>query len=133
MFGRKKIRKFMFIFAKFFVNTFSRNSFKIFVQNRFFFAKMFNKQQLILLTFLIIYTEFLNFWILSPSLAVAECIVCMRYNKEPVFKAVGLAFSCQTSPISIPFISIPWERPGYNYIPWERPGFNFYSLRETRI
>ena len=39
----------------------------------------------------------------------AQCFVRMRCNKEPVCKAWGLAFSCQTSAISIPFTSIPWH------------------------
>ena len=31
-------------------------------------------------------------------------------NKELVCKAVRLAFSCQTSAISLPFILIPWSK-----------------------
>ena len=34
--------------------------------------------------------------------------VCVRFT-ELVCKAVRLAFSCQTSAVSFPFIPIPWE------------------------
>ena len=33
---------------------------------------------------------------------------CAFFEKEPVCKAVRLAFSCRTSAISFPFIRVPW-------------------------
>ena len=48
------------------------------------------------------------------SLTVVMLCVCTKRvcvcNNELVCKAVWLAFSCQTSAISLPFILIPWAR-----------------------